>query len=221
MPRRVQRALVLWRIHSASRRSWRACAAPRNGQRGRRSRSGIECGRIGKLPAKRVAGTDKLGSRLHGCPRRDKGIYSEKGHPWTRKGIHLVGRHSALDALSARNKGPGCADRCAKCLHAVVAAAFAGQAAHEGGDRRFSRKSVPGKDPVAQDAAMAAMQALDADHACGARTGLPDRACGHGQLETQHLREIRPSSGYADSRFVVPARHKVGYPPISGTVFKA
>jgi hypothetical protein len=74
---------------------------------------------------------------------------------------------------------------------------------------------MAGEGAIAQYTAMAAMQALDADHACGARTGLPDRACGHGQLET------RPSSGYADSRFVVPARHKVGYPPISGTVFKA
>lgn len=80
---------------------------------------------------------------------------------------------------------------------------------------------MAGEDAIAQCAAMPAMQALDTDHACGAGTGLPDRACGHGQLETQHLREILPSSGYADSRFVVPARHNVGYPPISGTVFKA
>jgi hypothetical protein len=59
---------------------------------------------------------------------------------------------------------------------------------------------------------MPTMQTLDADHACGAGTGLPGRACGHGQLETQHLREILTSSGYADSGFGVPPSHKKPLP---------
>jgi hypothetical protein len=102
-----------------------------------------------------------------------------------------------------------------------MAAALAGEALHKRGDRRVGRKTMPGKDPIAQHTPMPAMQALDADHACGAGTGLPGRACGHGLLETQHLREILASSGYADSRFGVLLSRKVGYPPISGTVFRA
>jgi hypothetical protein len=65
------------------------------------------------------------------------------------------------------------------------------------------------------------MQTLHADHACGAGTSFPGRACGHGQLETQHLREVLASSGYVDSGFGVPASHKINYPPTSGTVFRA
>ena len=80
---------------------------------------------------------------------------------------------------------------------------------------------MAGEGAVAQHAPMPAMQTLDADHACGAGTSFPGRACGHGQLKTQHLREILPSSGYTDSGFGVPARVEINYPPISGTVFKA
>ena len=80
---------------------------------------------------------------------------------------------------------------------------------------------MAGEGAVAQHAPMPAMQTLDADHACGAGTGLPGRACGHGQLETQHLREVLASSGYADSGFGVLPGHEIDYPPTSGTAFKA
>ena len=103
----------------------------------------------------------------------------------------------------------------------MMTAALAGEALHKRGDRRAGRKTMAGEGAVAQHAPMPAMQTLDADHACGAGTSFPGRACGHGQLKTQHLREILPSSGYADSGFGVPARDEINYPPTSGTVFKA
>ena len=102
-----------------------------------------------------------------------------------------------------------------------MTAALAGEALHKRGDRRAGRKTMAGEGAVAQQAPMPAMQTLDADRACGAGTSFPGRACGHGQLKTQHLREILPSSGYADSRFGVLPDHNIGYPPTSGTVFSA